>query len=284
MRMLTRAASLLGGAGLGFGLVALAPGLALSYPDGAPPSFDGFQNNCTACHFSFEPNSGTGGVTVDAPATFTPGEPVRITVRVTNTTEADPDGVGRQQGFLLGARDEGGAVVGSYDLGGSTSVRLTNNGVDDWVTHTNGAETEWTFSWIPPADAPPALVTLYVAGNAANGDGDPELDHVYTTQHTLALATSAEPTPRDDGLALGTVSPQPVRARAQAMLRLAETGRVVARLVDGRGRTVREVTDEVRAAGESPVAFRVDGLAAGMYFLVVEAGSHRRTGAVVVAR
>ena len=49
------------------------------------------------------------------------------------------------------------------------------------------------FDWMPPATNQGA-VTLYVAGNAANGNGSPSGDHIYTSQLTLS-ATDAGPQP-----------------------------------------------------------------------------------------
>ena len=287
--LLARTAGLCAGAAL----VAF-PLLALTYPYGAPPTFDGYQDNCTACHriqegVPSEPNTGTGAVTITAPEVYVAGQPVEITVEVTNTTEPDPAGDGNVQGFEVGVRDASGASVGSFDLRGSAQIQFAF-GNPGFVTHTQSGheQSSWTFDWIPPADSPPEAVTIYAAGNAANGNAGTGADgttgdYIYTAQKTLALATAAEPGLDADAVRLGPISPQPVRARAQAVLTLPTPGAVSARLVDGHGRTVRRVLQDTRAAGESVVEFDASGIAAGAYFLVVETPAGRRTGRVVVA-
>ena len=154
------------------------------------------------------------------------------------------------------------------------------------MTHTQegNLQTSWTFSWLPPAGSAPEAVTIYAAGNATNGDFSTSGDYVYLTNKPLALATASEVGPDESALVLGSVSPQPVRTRAQALLTLREAGEVSARLVDSRGRTVRSFAPEARPAGEAPLAIDASGLASGAYFLVVETAAGRRTARVIVAR
>ena len=274
-------------AACGLSLLAL-PLLAGGYPYGAPPNFDGFQNNCQSCHGSFALNSGTGGVTITSDASaYVPGEPLRLTVTINNTTPEDPGGVGRRNGFVLGVRDASGATVGTYDLGGGGDVQFAQ-GNPAFVTHTTAGneQSAWSFDWTAPEAGAPEAVTVYVSANAANGGGNLAGDYIYTAQLPLAIATDAERLPAlDEGaLALGAVSPLPARARAVVTVTLREAGTVRARLVDGLGRTVRAFAPEARPAGESALALDLGGVAAGVYFLVVETEAGRRTGRVVVAR
>lgn len=278
--MLVRSLSALGGAAL----IAL-PLLALSYPTGAPPNFDGFSNDCSACHGTFPVNSGSGAVEITAPDAFIVGEPVEITVTVTNTTDPDPNGAGLVQGFEAGVRDGDGNPVGTFDIGTATDVQFAQ-GDSRYVTHTEvgNQQSSWTFNWIPPANKTGDAVTIYVAGNAANGNGSLTLDYIYTAQKSMVVGLAGEEGADEGGIALGTVSPQPVRSRARATLSLREPGQVTARLVDGRGRTVREILSEGRPAGESEISIDARGLSAGVYFVVIDSPAGRRTGRVVVAR
>ena len=57
---------------------------------------------------------------------------------------------------------------------------------------TTGGAT-FDFDWMPPATNQGA-VTLYVAGNAANGNGAPSGDHIYTSSVELAPQEAAPPT------------------------------------------------------------------------------------------
>ena len=282
--MLTRALAAVGGLA-----VLSLPLLALSYPYGAPAGFDGFENNCQQCHSSFALNSGSGSVAIETSLGegegYAAGEPVTLTVTVDNTTEPAAGGSGRVNGFVLAVRDADGDPVGEYDLGGASDVRFTQNDTD-YVTHTTAGNEQdsWSFDWIPPAEMTPEAVTVYVSANAANGNGALSGDYVYTAQLPLAIASSGEERPDDGALTLGDVFPQPARDRAAATVTLREAGEVSARLVDGRGRTVRTLAGGLRPAGETPLALDLRGLEAGTYFVVVETEGGRRTGRVVVVR
>jgi hypothetical protein len=160
----------------------LAP--AHSYSSGAPAGFSGPENYCNACHGGPDANpvnSGDGAVTITAPETFTPGEAVPVTVTVEGT--APPPA---RRGFELSARDGALGHVGGFVVDG-TAVQFAQ-GDSSWVTHTSSsnAGASWTFAWVPPATGAPDEVTLYVAGNAADGDFIPDADdEIYADTHVL---------------------------------------------------------------------------------------------------
>lgn len=264
------------------------PLLALTYPYGAPAGVDGYNDNCATCHRTADGdpnvNVGTGAVTITAPEVYVAGEPIEITVAVTNTTEPASGGA-RLQGFQVAVRDDAGGTLGTFDLGGSAALRFAD-GDPAYVTHSQqgSQQTSWTFDWLPPADMAPASATIYASGNAANGNNALTGDFVYTAEQPLALVTAGEPGPDERAVRLGAVSPQPVRSTARVRLTLREPGDVSARLVDGRGRTVRTFARGLRPAGESWLEIDARGLGAGVYFLVVDAVQGRRTARVVVAR
>ncbi|OZC01634.1 choice-of-anchor V domain-containing protein [Rubricoccus marinus] len=266
------------------------PLLALTYPYGAPSGFDGFDGtSCATCHRTPDgdanTNVGTGSVSITAPDVYVAGQPLAITVAVVNTTEAAPGGSGRLQGFQVSVRDASGTPVGSFDLRGSSAIQFAD-GNTNYVTHTTAGnqQSSWTFDWTPPAGTPPQAVTVYAAANAANGNSSLTGDYIYTAQKALALATAGEPGPDESAVQLGAVSPQPVRGQARARLTLSEPGDVRARLVDGLGRTVRDLARGAYPAGESLLDVDASGLPSGVYFLVVDTPQGRRTGRVVVAR
>lgn len=266
------------------------PLLALTYPYGAPAGFDGYSGlNCSTCHRTPDGdasvNVGTGAITITAEDGYAAGQPLAITVAITNTTEPEAGGIGRLQGFQVSVRDASGTSVGSFDLRGSAALQFAD-GDGDYVTHTTAGnrQTSWTFDWLPPADMAPEAVTVYAAGNAANGNGGLTGDFVYTAEKPLALVTASQPGPDEDAVRLGAVSPQPVSGRARALLTLREPGEVRARILDGRGRAVRDLAGGAYPAGTSSLDLDAGGLAAGVYFLVVETPQGRRTARVVVAR
>ena len=172
------------------------PGVASTYPSGSPGGYSGDNHNsdgsaqtCTTCHTSFALNSGTGGVSVDVPSSVAPGQTVAVTVTVTNATPP-ASGAMPRQGFETAARDASGALTGTFAITDASTTRTTF-GADRSVTHNASGSTHssWTFDWTAP-DAP-ATVTFYTAGNAANGDGSSDGDHIYATTQTVIVGTTA---------------------------------------------------------------------------------------------
>jgi len=75
---------------------------------------------------------------------------------------------------------------------------------------TKGHTTSQTyeFDWTPPATAT-GNVTVYVAGNAANGDGTNRGDHIYTANYTLTPAAAVLVPSIDSGGVVNGASFQP---------------------------------------------------------------------------
>ena len=285
---------------LALGAVLVAPPPAATYPTGSPGGFagnnidDGVVRTCndSGCHESYAVNSGTGAVRIDAPSGVQPGETVTLTVTVDNTTTpAEGSATGRRQGFEIAARDDDNNSAGDFTITDAAHSRLLFGG-DPGVTHTIGGtlQPSWSFEWTAPDE--PGTVTLYAAGNAANGGSLPgegnnaSGDYIYITQATVRVGgTAAEAPAAAPRLALGAPHPNPVRAgRAAVRLTMPEAGQAQVRVVDGRGRTVRRVADGVRAAGESSVLVATDGLAPGLYFVVVEAAGGQAVQPLTVVR
>ena len=289
-------------AGLAFAAVLATPHVAATYPSGAPAGFAGDLSDpgfgvrtcaVSGCHSSFELNSGTGGVAVTVPTGVQPGQTVAVTVTVNNTTTPAAGSVTRQ-GFQAVVKDANGEYAGTTTLTDATATRLAGDGATPYVTHRAAglSRTSWTFNWTAPSTAGP--VTIYAAGNAANGGDLPDEpgnnaagDHIYTTAQVVQVGTTAA----DGGpgaaeaLGLSAPHPNPVRAGATVLrLTLAAAADVRVRIVDGRGRTVRRVADERRGAGESAVTVRTAGLAPGLYFVVVETPAGRAVQPVSVVR
>lgn len=271
-------------------LVFVDPPDAHTYSAGAPAGFageetlgDGTPQACQACHASYDLNSGDGSVEVIAPALFTPGEPIEITVSVYNTTSPSENGL--RQGFELTVQNADVEPVGRFDLGGSAAVQLAD-GEPAYVTHTaeSNRDTSWTFSWVPPEEDAPEEVVIYAAGNATNGDNSPSNDYVYTTTATLSrVDVHAEDGP-DAALSLAPVAPNPVQTQARSTLSLIQGGRVTLHVVDARGRTVQVLAAGEQSAGTHPVTLRAADLAPGVYALVAETPSGRTTRSFVVTR
>lgn len=158
---------------------------------------------CTQCHSSFALNSGSGSLRITAAGggSYTPGVTQRIKVTV-----ADPSA--RRWGFSFSPRVASNAASGR--AGSLATIDNTTRLVCDgdapapcrdantveFVTHTargtragTTGSVDFEFDWTPPAsDVGP--VTLYAAGNAANGTGTESGDRIYTTKLDLTPAAA----------------------------------------------------------------------------------------------
>ena len=161
--------------------------------------------NCTVCHVGTGLNGGAGSVTIVLPngPTYTPGVAQQIIVQV-----ADP--AQQRWGFQLTSRLNSDLQNGrGGDLtptDGNTQIRCDSGnfgtcqpGEIQFIEHTtvgtrNGTPNgvSFTFSWTPPA-AGAGSVTLYVAGNAANGNSADTGDHIYTASIQLDPVTTPPP-------------------------------------------------------------------------------------------
>ena len=199
-------------------LAAMVPTLLLAFSTGPDVRYTGgpgdshFACATAGCHTG----SPTGGpinsfagfgvtATFSTGSTYTPGQPVTITVNVT-------DPVNTLHGFQMSARmgssDAQLAVqqAGRFSFTGSGLLVLCDNNVPrtpsgncpanfpvEFIEHNAPRTGTWTFTWTPPAtDQGP--VHFYIAGNAVNGDGiNDAQDHVYTASYVLQTATGTPP-------------------------------------------------------------------------------------------
>lgn len=173
----------------------------LAHSFGAPSGVTGApgDSNCTTCHFGTV-NSGSGSVKINLidAMTYVPGQLVHLTV-----TDSDPTAM--RWGFELTARlaSDGTKPAGALSLAsGETLAQLDGSpGSLQYVTHTtagtragtSGAAT-WDVYWTAPS-ASVGSVTFYAAGNAANNNGQPTGDHIYTTSLSIAPTSVAGATP-----------------------------------------------------------------------------------------
>lgn len=182
------------------------PAVLWSLSGGPEPGRAGVpgEGNCTFCHTGTV-NSGPGSVTITfpGPLEYTPGVTQRLTVQV-----SDPSQV--RSGFQLTARLAGDATrqAGSFSpIGPETQVICSTppfavqapppcpaGAPLQYIEHTSTGSmpgnSTFTFDWTPPAeDVGP--VTLYVAGNAANGVFSVFGDRIYTSTYTLNPAGAA---------------------------------------------------------------------------------------------
>lgn len=154
------------------------------------------ESSCVACHADFEPNSGTGNVLLTGlPKNYLPGQAIPLTVTL-NQSDAVI------YGFQLTAIDRNGGWVGTYTIPPQMPPQLQlntgfiNNIERRYLSHTIDGTTStvfgtksWSFTWNAPSQRV-GKIDLYVAANAANSDGGPGGDYIYTTSRT-SLSGSA---------------------------------------------------------------------------------------------
>ena len=184
----------LGLAGLLFALCGLHDRPARAFSSGPPAGYTGAPGevDCTACHTSFEVNSGEGSVSISGlPDAYIPGQQVALTVTVDHSD-------GFLYGFQVTAIDETGKEAGDLVPTDVVNTQERSTTIDgqprQYIEHTFSGtfplvfnQRSWTFTWVAPAtDVGP--VTFYAAGNGADGNQEPTGDYIYTTSAQVSAA------------------------------------------------------------------------------------------------
>jgi uncharacterized protein (TIGR03437 family) len=180
---------------------------------------------CTQCHTGTL-NSGSGGVSIvlqSGPA-YIPGVKQRVTVLVSDPAQ-------QRWGFQLTARLnsnlENSQAGDLFPVDNFTQVICEDAGPRpcstpvSFIEHTsagtrNGTKNGVTFQfdWVPPATNI-GPVTLYAAGNAANGDANLTGDHIYTSSVQLnPMAAAAPSVPAGNIVSAATGAPGPVASNS----------------------------------------------------------------------
>jgi uncharacterized protein (TIGR03437 family) len=172
----------------------------------AAPGDDPLACSTAGCHTGLAKggpiNAGGGAVTAtfSSGTSYTPGQPVTITVNVT-------DPVNTLHGFQMTARLESNlstAQAGRFSYQTSAGVFvLCDNNVPrtptgncpasfpvEFIEHEAPKTGTFTFTWTPPATNQ-GPVHFYVAGNAVNNNNLADIgDHVYTASYVLQPAAA----------------------------------------------------------------------------------------------
>lgn len=163
--------------------VLLLPSPAQPYSGGPPDGVSGGpgEDTCVMCHSTFGLNSGPGMLTIAGPPSYEPGQTYPVTVTLQQAGQT-------RWGFEFSPLDQGTCTI--ID---PTQTQLSLSGGRTYVKHTvagtnagTPGPTAWTFNWTAPTD-PPASITFYAAGNAANNDGGNSGDYIYTATHSMGL-------------------------------------------------------------------------------------------------
>lgn len=195
------------------------PFLLYAFASGPDPRNTGAPGDMTCaragCHTGTAVNGGPGNVSITFPSglTYVPGQRQRWIVTVNDSQQ-------RVFGFQATARLESnqtGGQAGSFsNIDGSTQILCDDGSVRpasgcragftvEFIQHTRaGSANTFTFEWTPPATNV-GNIRVYVAGNAANGNGTNTGDRIYTASYTLTPASGGgeRPTISSGGVAEG---------------------------------------------------------------------------------
>ncbi len=282
-----------------FAWLSLLAGPSQAYPEGPPDERAGDPpalETChsVGCHASFPVNSGNGSLTVQGvPASYLPGTSYVLTVQLN-----DPDQ--RRWGFEATVlRPTLNTQAGTVEAIDPAFVQVSDQpGTQkDYVKQTlegsfAGQEDDasWQFRWTAPSSGTGAA-HLYVAGNAANNNGFPTGDYVYTFN---VLIPETDPTAVGDAwpVLAGNlrILPNPVsHGGAELRLMAGPAGEARVNIVDMTGRLVRSLHHRA-SAGES-VSLHWDGrdetgrdVVSGVYYATLAGAGASLKAPIVVIR
>ena len=196
-------------------ILSIVPALIYSYASGPEPRKTGAPGDGTCadsgCHVGTAVNGGGGRVEVIFPGglNYTPGQKQRLQVRIT-------DAAARAYGFQLSTRpasDERNGQAGRLDATSSATQVICEEGNPrpaagcrttaplEFIEHTSPSSTNtFELDWTAPA-TDIGNVRVFVAANAANGNGQNSGDRIYTANYTLApQAASQKPVISQGGI------------------------------------------------------------------------------------
>lgn len=268
-----------------------------AYSSGPPNGVTGAPGESTCavagCHGNL--NTGSGSVSLSAPSEYKPGDTIDISVSLEMLGQTR---WGFEATVLSSAAEPVGTVLLddpvrtqlSSALGGRQYVKHTLPGTDPGVADIAPG---WNFRWVAPA-AETGEVTIYVAGNAANGNFAPSGDYIYTSNLTVAEAVSTD-FEEDPTLALPAIPhllqnyPNPFNPSTVIYYSLPEDMIVTLDIYDVLGRHVRNIESGHRAAGDHAADW--DGtnengrlVASGVYFYRLATSNYSLSRKMVLTR
>ncbi len=240
-------------------------------------------------------NTGPGSVTLTAvPALtgnqFIPGQVYNITVTVAQT------GI-KRFGFGCEILDNSGSTNGHINNTAGTITVTDHVNTRTWcaygtgrcsMTHdTNGGFALNTYSFHFNWTAPSAAyvydsVNIYLCGNACNNNLKADsADDVYSKHIILTKNLTGIANLQANTLGLN-IYPVPASRQLTVSFSLPEENKVTARLYAIDGKMVKELENGTIAGGNFSQTYSIDGIAKGMYFLNVTAGTTVETKKIII--
>ena len=154
------------------------------------------EGNCSSCHGAL--NDGLGTLTINAPATFIPGQTYPITVTLARSGQSrwgfSLTALHKADNSMAGAFINTTAFTGTQVSTGKTYINQIATSSDGSFSGDPGPVT-WSFNWTaPPAAAGADTVIFYAAGVAADNSGDADNADLVYTKTALSAANVATPT------------------------------------------------------------------------------------------
>jgi hypothetical protein len=169
-------------------------GYLFAFSTGPDPGVNGiFGPTCSqsGCHVGNPVNSG-GSVMIDGlPSQWTPGQTYTLNITVSRASQ-------RAFGFQLSAvADSSTQQAGALAVGAGMKI-VSGGGIqfaEHSVPRSGSGSATFAVNWTAPADASTGTVRFNVAGNAANGNGFPDGDFIYTNSYKISPASAPPPPP-----------------------------------------------------------------------------------------
>lgn len=184
-----------------------------------------------------------------------------LSVGLTNTAQ--------KYGFELSALTASNQQAGSFTVNNTNVTSTTLNNIQ-YVSHKNASAAKaWIFKWTAPATIS-GPITFYIASNFANGDASENNDVIYKRAISINGGSVGISTP--NSLNSFTVFPNPANEKITLSYSLLNSEYVSAQIMNSEGKVVKNLFAEKQAIGIVENSFNIAELAAGKYYVHINAG------------
>lgn len=176
----------------------------------------------------------------------------------------------QKYGFELSALTANNQQAGSFTVNNINVTSTTLNNIQ-YVSHKNAsaATKNSIFKWTAPATIS-GPITFYIASNFANGDASENNDVIYKRAVSINGGSVGISTP--NSLNSFTVFPNPANEKITLSYNLLNSEYVSAQIMNSEGKVVKNLFAENQAIGIVENSFNIAELAAGKYYVHINAG------------